>query len=89
MDGNVLLGNVVRYLRILGRTNRQTTKKAMIVEPKPSSWEDFPESAVTADGILTIKADRRDLSCKLHTNVLYAAKIWRSAPSSHCSAQAT
>jgi acetyl esterase/lipase len=73
VDGNVLLGNVVRYLRILGRTNRQTTKK-MIVEPKPSSWEDFPESPVTADGILTIKADRRDLSCKLHTNVLYAAK---------------
>jgi hypothetical protein len=46
----------------------------MIVEPKPSSWEEFPESTVTADGILTLKADDSELSSKLHANVLYATK---------------
>jgi hypothetical protein len=44
--------------------------KSMIVEPKPSTWEAFPESTVTADGILTIKAARSELSRKLHANVL-------------------
>jgi acetyl esterase/lipase len=53
---------------------RAKSRKAMIAEPKPSSCEDFPKSTVTADGILTIKADRRELSCKLHTNALYATK---------------
>jgi acetyl esterase/lipase len=48
--------------------------KSMIVEPKPSSWEAFPESTVTANGILTIRADRSELSSKLHANVLYATK---------------
>jgi acetyl esterase/lipase len=46
----------------------------MIVEPKPSEWETFPESTASAPGILTIKADPSDLSCKLHANVLYATK---------------
>ncbi len=48
--------------------------KSMIVEPKPSSWEAFPDSTVTADGILTIRADRSELSSKLHANILYATK---------------
>ena len=46
----------------------------MIVEPKPSSWESFPASTATAPGILTIKADANELSCKLHANVPYATK---------------
>src|SRR5262245_57189215 len=46
----------------------------MIVEPQPSSWEAFPESTVTADGILTLEADRSELSSKLHANVPYATK---------------
>jgi acetyl esterase/lipase len=48
--------------------------QSMIVEPQPSNWEDFPKSTVTADGILTLKADRSELSSKLHANVLYATK---------------
>lgn len=44
------------------------------VEPKPSSWEDFPKSTVTAEGILTLKADRSELSSKLHANIPYATK---------------
>ena len=48
--------------------------KSMIVEPKPSSWEAFPESTVTADGILTIRAEGRELASQLHANVLYATK---------------
>jgi acetyl esterase/lipase len=48
--------------------------KSMIVEPEPSSWEAFPESTVAADDILTIRADRNELSSKLHANVLYATK---------------
>ena len=46
----------------------------MIVEPKPSSWEAFPKSTVTADGILTINADWSDLASKLRANVFYATK---------------
>lgn len=48
--------------------------KAVIIEPKPSSWEAFPESTVTADGIWTLKADDSEFSSKLHANVLYAMK---------------
>ena len=33
--------------------------QSMIVGPKPSSWEDFPKSTVTAEGILTLKAEGR------------------------------
>ena len=46
----------------------------MIVEPKPNNGETFPESTASAPGILTIKADSSDLTCKLHANVLYATK---------------
>ena len=46
----------------------------MIVEPEPSRWEAFPESTVAADDILTIRADRNELSSKLHANVLYTTK---------------
>ena len=52
----------------------ERTDQSMIVEPKPSTWEAFPESTVTADGILATKADWSDLSSKLHANVLYATK---------------
>jgi acetyl esterase/lipase len=48
--------------------------ESMTTEPKPSSWEAFPESTVTADGIVTIRADRSELSSKLHANVWYATK---------------
>jgi acetyl esterase/lipase len=46
----------------------------MIIEPKPSNGEAFPESTASAPGILTIKADPNDLACQLHANVLYATK---------------
>jgi hypothetical protein len=48
--------------------------RSTLVEAKPSTWEDFPESTVTADSILTIRADHKELSSKLHANVLYATK---------------
>ncbi|MGA7882322.1 MAG: alpha/beta hydrolase [Terrimicrobiaceae bacterium] len=34
----------------------------------------LPESTVTADGILTIRADGSELASQLHANVLYATK---------------
>jgi hypothetical protein len=51
-----------------GKTRRREIDTTMIVEPKPSSWEAFSESTVTADGILTLKADHSELSSKLHAN---------------------
>ena len=63
----------ISALSVSGRALGQVDQP-MIVEPKPSEWEAFPESTASAPGILTIKADQSDLSCKLHANVLYAPK---------------
>jgi acetyl esterase/lipase len=65
--------SVISALSVCGSAVGQVDQP-MIVEPKPSNWESFPESTAGAPGILTIKADASDLSCKLHANVLYATK---------------
>ena len=65
--------SVVSALSVGGSAAGQVDH-SMIVQPKPSSWETFPESTASAPGILTIKADPSDLSGKLQANVLYATK---------------
>jgi acetyl esterase/lipase len=65
--------SVVSGLSVCGSAVGQVDQP-MIVEPKPSNWESFPASTATAPGILTIKADASELSCKLHANVPYATK---------------
>ena len=65
--------SVISGLSVCGSAAGQVDQP-MIVEPKPSSWESFPASTATAPGILTIKADANELSCKLHANVPYATK---------------
>jgi acetyl esterase/lipase len=65
--------SVISALSACGSAAGQVDQ-SMIVEPKPSNGEAFPESTASAPGILTIKADPSDLACKLHANVLYATK---------------
>jgi hypothetical protein len=65
--------SVISALSVCGSAAGQIDE-SMIVEPKPSNGEAFPESTASASGILTIKADPSDLACKLHANVLYATK---------------
>ena len=65
--------SIILGLSLGGRAAGQVDE-SMTVEPKPSNWESFPESTASAPGILTIKADSGDLTCKLHANVLYATK---------------
>jgi hypothetical protein len=65
--------SVISALSVCGSAVGQVDQP-MIVKPKPSNWESFQESTAVAPGILTIKADASDLSCKLHPNVLYATK---------------
>ena len=65
--------SVILGLSLCGGAAGQVDQ-SMIVQPKASNWESFPESTASAPGILTIKADSSDLACKLHANVLYATK---------------
>ena len=65
--------SIILALSVCGSAAGQADQ-SMIVEPKPSNGETFPESTASAPGILTIKADPSDLECKLHANVLYATK---------------
>ena len=74
--------SVISGLSVCGSAVGQVDQP-MIVEPKPSSWESFPASTATAPGILTIKADANELSCKLHANVPYTTKSGISAPPPH------
>ncbi len=73
---------VVSARSVAGGADAQI-EKAMIVEPRTSSWEAFPESTASAEGILAIKADASELSSKLHANVLYTTKSGVPAPPAH------
>ena len=56
---------------------------SMIVEPKPSNGEAFPESTASAPGILTIKADPNDLACPTARQRPLCNEVGHPAPPSH------
>ncbi len=49
-------------------------ESAKIISPQQSTFEEFPESTVFAEGIKIIPADYSETPCRLHINVEYAQK---------------
>ena len=48
--------------------------QSKIIEPQASTYEAFPESTLSTEGMQVIQADRSERSCMIHVGVEYAQK---------------